>query len=68
MNRCDVTTAFAGESTFMRWMIVGHLAGLRTRGLLSRRNISDGDLAFFATWCRPGRASRRSSFTRPAAN
>jgi SRSO17 transposase len=27
------------------------LAGLWTRGLLIRRNIADGDLAFFATWC-----------------
>lgn len=29
-------------------------AGLWTRGLLIRRNISDGDLAFFTTWCRAG--------------
>jgi len=28
--------------------------GLWTRGLLIRRNISDGDLAFFTTWCRAG--------------
>jgi SRSO17 transposase len=27
------------------------LSGLWTRGLLIRRNIADGDLAFFATWC-----------------
>jgi SRSO17 transposase len=27
------------------------LAGLWTRGLLIRRNIADGDLAFFTTWC-----------------
>ena len=26
-------------------------AGLWTRGLLIRRNIADGDLAFFTTWC-----------------
>ena len=26
-------------------------SGLWTRGLLIRRNISDGDLAFFTTWC-----------------
>ncbi|SEO16535.1 Transposase DDE domain-containing protein [Paracoccus alcaliphilus] len=28
--------------------------GLWTRGLLIRRNISDGDLAFFSTWCPQG--------------
>ena len=27
------------------------LAGVWTRGLLIRRNIADGDLAFFSTWC-----------------
>ncbi len=27
------------------------LTGLWTRGLLIRRNIADGDLAFFSTWC-----------------
>lgn len=26
-------------------------AGIWTRGLLIRRNIADGDMAFFATWC-----------------
>jgi SRSO17 transposase len=30
------------------------LSGLWTRGLLIRRNIGDGDLAFFATWCPAG--------------
>jgi SRSO17 transposase len=29
-------------------------SGVWTRGLLIRRNISDGDLAFFATWCPAG--------------
>jgi SRSO17 transposase len=29
-------------------------AGLWTRGLLVRRNIADGDLAFFSTWCPAG--------------
>jgi len=29
-------------------------AGLWTRGLLIRRNISDGDMAFFTTWCPSG--------------
>jgi SRSO17 transposase len=29
-------------------------SGLWTRGLLIRRNIADGDLAFFSTWCRAG--------------
>jgi SRSO17 transposase len=28
--------------------------GLRTRGLLIRRNIADGDFAFFSTWCPVG--------------
>jgi SRSO17 transposase len=32
------------------------LAGLWTRGLLIRRNIADGELAFFATWCPAGTA------------
>src|SRR3954452_13833104 len=27
------------------------LSGLWTRGLLIRRNLADGELAFFATWC-----------------
>ncbi len=26
-------------------------SGMSTRGLLIRRNIADGDLAFFSTWC-----------------
>ena len=30
------------------------LAGPWTRGLLIRRNIADGDLAFFSTWCPAG--------------
>jgi SRSO17 transposase len=30
------------------------LAGLWTRGLLIRRNIAEGELAFFATWCPAG--------------
>lgn len=29
-------------------------SGLWTRGLLIRRDISDGDLAFFTTWCPAG--------------
>ena len=29
-------------------------SGLRTRGLLIRRNIADGDPAFFTTWCPAG--------------
>lgn len=28
--------------------------GLWTRGLLIRRNIANGDLAFFSTWCSAG--------------
>jgi SRSO17 transposase len=31
-----------------------NLSGLWTRGLLIRRTITDGDLAFFATWCPAG--------------
>lgn len=31
-------------------------SGLWTRGLLIRRTISDGDLAFFSTWCPAGTA------------
>src|SRR4051794_27903614 len=34
-----------------------NLSGLWTRGLLIRRNIADGDLAFFATWCPAGRGA-----------
>ena len=30
------------------------LTGLWTRGLLIRRNLTDGDLAFFSTWCPAG--------------
>ena len=30
------------------------LSGVWTRGLLIRRNISDGELAFFTTWCPEG--------------
>ncbi|MBX9729294.1 MAG: IS701 family transposase [Sphingopyxis sp.] len=30
------------------------LTGMWTRGLLIRRNIADGDLAFFSTWCPTG--------------
>ena len=32
----------------------GQRIGLWTRGLLIRRNIADGDLAFFSTWCPAG--------------
>ena len=31
-------------------------SGLWTRGLLIRRNIADGDMAFFTTWCPAGTA------------
>ena len=31
-----------------------HASGSWTRGLLIRRNIADGDLAFFSTWCPAG--------------
>jgi SRSO17 transposase len=32
----------------------GRRAGLWTRGLLIRRSLSDGELAFFSTWCPAG--------------
>jgi SRSO17 transposase len=32
----------------------GERSGLWTRSLLIRRNIADGDLAFFCTWCPAG--------------
>jgi SRSO17 transposase len=32
----------------------GGLSGLWTRGLLIRRSIADGELAFFSTWCPAG--------------
>jgi SRSO17 transposase len=35
------------------------LIGEWTRGLLIRRNIADGDLAFFSTWCPKGTAMER---------
>jgi len=35
------------------------LAGEWTRGLLIRRNIADGDLAFFSTWCPKGTPKRK---------
>ena len=35
------------------------LAGDWTRGLLIRRNIADGDLAFFSTWCPKGTSMKK---------
>jgi SRSO17 transposase len=35
------------------------LSGGWTRGLLSRRNIADGDLAFFSTWCPKGTSMKK---------
>ena len=35
------------------------LSGEWTRGLLIRRNIADGDLAFFSTWCPKGTSMRK---------
>ena len=37
------------------------LSGLWTRGLLVRRSIADGELAFFSTWCPAGTATSRAS-------
>jgi len=35
------------------------LTGAWTRGLLIRRNIADGDLAFFSTWCPKGTSMKK---------
>lgn len=35
------------------------LSGQWTRGLLIRRNIADGDLAFFSTWCPKGTSMQK---------
>jgi SRSO17 transposase len=35
------------------------LSGAWTRGLLIRRNIADGDLAFFSTWCPKGTSMQK---------
>ena len=35
------------------------LSGEWTRGLLIRRNIADGDLAFFSTWCPTGTSMKK---------
>ncbi|MGH6645268.1 MAG: IS701 family transposase, partial [Bradyrhizobium sp.] len=37
----------------------GTLSGQWTRGLLIRRNIADGDLAFFSTWCPKGTSIKK---------
>jgi hypothetical protein len=44
---CDLADLDADEYDETR-------SGLWTRSLLIRRNISDGDLAFFTTWCLAG--------------
>src|SRR5271156_1138843 len=44
---CELADLDAGEYDNDR-------TGLWTRGLLIRRNIADGDLAFFSTWCPAG--------------
>jgi len=44
---CEMADMEAGEYDETR-------SGLWTRGLLIRRNIADGDLAFFTTWCPAG--------------
>lgn len=44
---CELADMGAGEYDETR-------SGLWTRGLLIRRNIADGDLAFFTTWCPAG--------------
>lgn len=44
---CELANLQAGEDDESR-------SGLWTRGLLIRRNIADGDLAFLTTWCPAG--------------
>jgi SRSO17 transposase len=44
---CELADLGAGEYDEVR-------TGLWTRGLLIRRNIADGDLAYFSTWCPAG--------------
>jgi SRSO17 transposase len=44
---CELADLDAGQYN-------GERSGLWTRGLLIRRNIADGDLAFFCTWCPAG--------------
>lgn len=44
---CELADLDAGEYDETK-------SGLWTRGVLIRRNISDGDLAFFTTWCPAG--------------
>ena len=44
---CGLADLDAGE-------YAGERTGLWTRGLLIRRSIADGDLAFFSTWCPAG--------------
>lgn len=44
---CELADMEAGEYDEAR-------SGMWTRGLLIRRNIADGDLAFFTTWCPAG--------------
>lgn len=46
---CELADLDAGEYDETK-------SGLWTRGLLIRRTISDGDLAFFTTWCPAGTA------------
>ena len=43
------------------------LSGLWTRGLLIRRNITDGELAFFATWCPAGTGMETWSLSKAGA-
>ena len=45
--RCLLYTSDAADYNEKR-------SGVWTRGLLIRRNIADGDLAFFSTWCPAG--------------
>ena len=44
---CELADLDAGEYAAAR-------TGLWTRNLLIRRNLADGDLAFFSTWCPAG--------------
>ena len=42
------------------------LKGKWTRGMLVRRNIGDGDLAFFSTWCPKGTSMKKGIGGRPS--
>jgi SRSO17 transposase len=50
----SVNRSFAGYRSQTAEEFNEEKHGLWTRGLLIRRNIADGDLAYFTTWCPTG--------------